>query len=246
MKLNCDLGESFGSWKMGVDSAVMPHIHMANIACGFHASDPLVMQKTLGLAAENRVEVGAHPGYPDLVGFGRRSMKCSEPELRALLHYQIAALSGMARVHGLQVTYVKPHGAMYNDMMRDMEMMHCVMRSVVEYSPQLNLVIQATAENDKYREMANVYGINLLFEAFADRAYEDSGLLVPRSTSGAVLVDPQQIIDRVVELSEQGTVDTLTGNKICLQPDTLCVHGDNAESVAQIQQIRKVLDAVSG
>ena len=246
MKLNCDLGESFGPWNMGVDSAVMPHIHMANIACGFHASDPLTIQKTVGLAVEHGVEVGAHPGYPDLVGFGRRSMQCSESELQALLHYQIAALSGMASVQGTQVAYVKPHGAMYNDMMRDMEIMHCIMRSVANYSPQLKLVLQATGENDKYRDMANIYGIDLLFEAFADRAYNESGLLVPRSTSGAVLVEPQQIIDRVTELAEQGTVETLTGKKICIQPDTLCVHGDHSESVAQIQQIRKVLDAVSG
>ncbi len=133
IKLNCDLGESYGSWKMGLDSEVMPHIDQANIACGFHAGDPQWMVKTLALAALHKVEVGAHPGYPDLVGFGRRSMKCSAAEIQGLMHYQMSALDGMARCQGLEMSYVKPHGALYNDMMVDSFVRDNVMQSVATF-----------------------------------------------------------------------------------------------------------------
>lgn len=241
MKLNCDLGESFGSWRMGLDEAVMPHIDMANIACGFHASDPLTMRQTLDLAAEHGVEIGAHPGYPDLVGFGRRSLSCSSEELSALLHYQIAALSGMAKAQGLMVSYVKPHGAMYNDMMRDQSLLETIICALAELSSDLRLVMQATAKNAHYQELADKYGVTLLFEAFADRAYDKNGLLLPRSQPGAVLHDPEQIKAQVVQLAEEGTVTTQDGSVIKLQPETLCVHGDNPEAVAQVEQISNLL-----
>jgi len=148
LQLNCDLGESFGSWKMGLDEAVMPHIDQANIACGFHAGDPLVIQKTLELAKQNNVTVGAHPGYPDLVGFGRRSIKTDSAELKAMLLYQIAAMDGMAASAGLSLEYVKPHGAMYNDMMANDGLRKTIMETIADYHRPLILMLQSTPQAD--------------------------------------------------------------------------------------------------
>ena len=172
LKLNCDLGESFGSWKMGLDEAVMPHIDQANIACGFHAGDPLVLQKTLAMAKENGVTIGAHPGYPDLVGFGRRSMKVSAAELKAMVQYQIAAIDGMAATQGLTLSYVKPHGAMYNDMMADASVRATIMAAIAEYHRPVVLMLQSTPNAETHLEEAKAAGIELLFEIFADRCYD--------------------------------------------------------------------------
>ncbi|WP_299183224.1 5-oxoprolinase subunit PxpA [uncultured Neptuniibacter sp.] len=245
MKLNCDLGESFGAWSMGLDAEVMPYIHMANIACGFHASDPVIMEQTVQLAKRHQVEIGAHPGYPDLAGFGRRSMNCSEAEVRGLLLYQISALTGIAAVNQSVVTYVKPHGALYNDMMRNDLLLEQIMRTVAMVEPPLRLIIQATDDNSRYQSLADQYGIELMFEAFADRGYDDQGLLLPRSQPGAVFHDSQQILDRVLQLSEEGTVLSSSGKTLQLQPDTLCVHGDNQQSVALVAEMRQVLDAAA-
>lgn len=244
MKLNCDLGESFGVWNMGQDSAIMPYIDMANIACGFHASDPLTIEQTLQLAIEHKVSLGAHPSYPDLVGFGRRSMQCSADEVRAMLFYQVSALSGMSQVYGAQLSYIKPHGALYNDMMRSDVLMDTVMQTVAQFSEKLDLVIQATEKNDFYRDKAEDHGIGLQFEAFADRAYDDAGLLLPRSNAGAVFHETATILDRVKRLAEEGVLLSASGKKILLAPDTLCVHGDNPQSVALVQDIRRVLDGL--
>lgn len=244
MKLNCDLGESFGVWNMGQDSAIMPYIDMANIACGFHASDPLTIEQTLQLAIEHGVSLGAHPSYPDLVGFGRRSMQCSADEVRAMLLYQVSALSGMAQVYGAQLSYIKPHGALYNDMMRSDALMDTVMQTVAQFSEKLELVIQATEKNDFYRDKAEDHGIGLQFEAFADRAYDDEGLLLPRSEAGAVFHETATILDRVKRLAEEGVLLSASGKKILLAPDTLCVHGDNPQSIALVQDIRRVLDGL--
>ena len=156
MKLNCDLGESFGSWKMGLDEQAMPFLDQANIACGFHAGDPVWMTKTLALAAANGVEVGAHPGYPDLVGFGRRSMHCSHDEIVGLMQYQMAALDGMAQSQGLQMTYVKPHGALYNDMMSKPDVRASIMQAVAGFYKPGRLVLQATPDSAKHREEAKM------------------------------------------------------------------------------------------
>ncbi len=244
MKLNCDLGESFAAWEMGADAEVMPHIHMANIACGFHASDPVTIERTLSLAAEHKVEVGAHPGYPDLLGFGRRSMKCSEAEIRTLLHYQVAALIGMAAVQGINVSYVKPHGALYNDMMRDLGLFQQVLTAIAMLPGQLALVLQATADNDPYQKLAERAGVRLMFEAFADRGYDEQGLLLPRSVEEAVLTDPSMILERAQGLQEEGVLYTHSGQALKLSPDTLYVHGDNAAGIAQIKQLRQLLDAL--
>jgi len=187
MKLNCDLGESFGAWTMGLDSEVMPYIDQANIACGFHGGDPLVMQKTLTLAKQHQVAVGAHPSYPDLVGFGRRSIACSTEEIIALIHYQVAALDGMASAQELSIEYVKPHGALYNDMMKKPKVFEAILTALVKYPKNLALMLQATPEIENYKAQASKLGVTVYSEAFADRCYDDEGRLLSRSEPGAVL-----------------------------------------------------------
>ncbi len=238
--LNCDLGESYGSWKMGRDEDVMPHIDQANIACGFHGGDPLVMQQTLALAKANNVMVGAHPAYPDLVGFGRRSMNCSGEEISALVSYQIAAIDGMAKNQGLELAYVKPHGALYNDMMARQPVRAAIMKAVAEYHHPLRLTLQATPEADQHREEAESLGIELWFEAFADRCYDDDGKLLSRSKPGAVH-SRDKMLAQVKQICQQGTVTSVSGNTLPLAPDTLCVHGDNEEGISAIIEIRNII-----
>ncbi len=240
MKLNCDLGESFGSWQMGLDSDVMPHIDMANIACGFHAGDADVMAATLKLAKQHGVVVGAHPSYPDLQGFGRRSMLLSHAEIVNCLRYQIAALDGMARSCGLTLSYVKPHGALYNDMMNKPAVFAAVLDAVAGYYQPLQLMILATAQQEQYRAQAAASKVSLLFEAFADRRYTDDGKLTPRSQAGAVLHE-EEMLAQVTQLVQHGSVTTASGNALALNADTLCVHGDNQAAIRQIQQIRALL-----
>lgn len=240
IKLNCDLGESFGAWTLGLDAQAMKYIDQANIACGFHAGDPSVMRKTLLLAKQHNVMVGAHPSYPDLVGFGRRSMKCSEDEIIALLHYQIAALDGMAKSEGLEIIYVKPHGALYNDMMGDDNVRLAIIKAIASYHKPLVLMLQATVNIEEHRQQAKGYGVTLFSEAFADRCYDDDGRLLNRAIKGAVL-NQEQMLQQVKQLKQQGTVTTLNGHTFTLNPDTLCVHGDNEASVASIQQIKALL-----
>ncbi|WP_394174959.1 5-oxoprolinase subunit PxpA [Thalassotalea litorea] len=237
MKLNCDLGESFAAWTMGLDEQVMPHIDMANIACGFHASDPNILQQTLALAIKHKVTIGAHPSYQDLVGFGRRSIKHTEREIINLMHYQIAAIDGMAQSMAALVKYVKPHGALYNDMMANDDIFIAVVKSINDYYRPLKLMILATANAEHYQKIANDYGVELLFEAFADRRYTDQGLLTPRSEPGAVL-NKDQVMEQVKGLVNDGVVITNQGNRLSLKADTLCVHGDNLDAIALVKDIK--------
>jgi len=240
MKLNCDLGESFGAWTMGLDNEVMPHIDQANIACGFHAGDPLVMQKTLALAKKSQVSVGAHPSYPDLVGFGRRSIACSPEEIIALIHYQVSALDGMANVQGVSIDYVKPHGALYNDMMREPKVFQAILTALAQYPKKLALMLQATTDIEAYKDQANKFGLVIYSEAFADRCYDDKGRLLARSQSGAVL-NKEDMLNQVKQLSEQGTVTTISGKVLKLSVDSICVHGDNIAGVQAIREIKALL-----
>lgn len=240
MKLNCDLGESFGAWTVGCDTDVMPHIDQANIACGYHGGDPLVMQKTLALAKRHNVTVGAHPSYPDLVGFGRRSMECSPEEIIALIHYQIAALDGMAKTQGLAIEYVKPHGALYNDMMKNPKVFKAIITALSQYPKKLTLMLQATPEMDDYKKEAHRYGVTIYGEAFADRCYDDEGRLMSRTKEGAVLTKVAMLA-QVKQLVEHGTITTYSGNKIKLDVDSLCVHGDNSEGVKAIREIKVLI-----
>lgn len=240
MKLNCDLGESFGSWTMGIDEQVMPHIDQANIACGFHAGDPLVMQKTLVLAKVNNVSVGAHPGYPDLVGFGRRSMNCSFEEIIALVNYQIAAIDGVAKSLGIELEYVKPHGALYNDMMAKEDIRETILTALSRYHRPLKLMLQATPNIEQHRAQAKHFNIEILSEAFADRCYDDDGKLLSRTNAGAVH-NKEKMLAQVKQLKEQGSVTTINGKTLTLNADSLCVHGDNIEGVQAIKAIRELI-----
>lgn len=240
LMLNCDLGESYGSWTMGRDDAVMPHIDQANIACGFHGGDPLVMQKTLAMAKENNVMVGAHPAYPDLVGFGRRSMNCSAAEISALVSYQLSAIDGMAKSQGLDLAYVKPHGALYNDMMAKAEVRGPIMQAIANYHRPVRLMLQATPQADEHRAEAEALGIELWFEAFADRCYDDDGKLLARSKPGAVH-SREKMLAQVEQICRKGTVTSVSGHTLALAPDTLCVHGDNEEGIAAIIEIRNII-----
>ncbi|MBB1340410.1 5-oxoprolinase subunit PxpA [Pseudoalteromonas sp. SR44-5] len=237
MKLNCDLGESFGAWQMGLDEEVMPHIDMANIACGFHGGDSDVLARTLMLAKQHDVIIGAHPSYPDKQGFGRRSMALTPQELSNCLHYQIAAIEGMARVQGLTLEYVKPHGALYNDMMADKTILTTVMQAVASYPSPLKLMLLATAKAEQHQQLAQQYHLELILEAFADRQYTDDGQLVSRKIAGSVH-DKPALIAQVKQLLATGCVTTQSGNQLPLHADSLCVHGDNAAGIALIQEIK--------
>lgn len=241
--LNCDMGESFGAWRMGLDEEVMPYVDCANIACGFHASDPLTMRRTVRLALDQGVRVGAHPAYPDLVGFGRRSMNCSAAEVEALLLYQIGALDGICRAEGGRISYVKPHGALYNDMMRQPPLLRAVMTAVHRYDPQMPLMLLARRDNSEAQTLAAELGLTLLFEAFADRAYDAQGYLLGRDQPGAVHQQPERILAQALAIARREPLAT-AGGPLVLQADTLCVHGDNPESVAVVRQIVEALDAL--
>jgi UPF0271 protein len=225
---------------MSADAEVMPHIDQASIACGFHAGDPLTMLKTLALAKQLGVAIGAHPAYPDLAGFGRRSLTCSALEIRALLLYQIAALDGMAQSMGASVSYIKPHGALYNDMMADETLRLNIMQTVASYHRPLPLVVQATTEAHLHRTEAAQAGITLYFEVFADRAYADNGQLLPRNQPGAIL-NREQMLKQVQDLHRHRSITTVGGRQLVLEADTLCLHGDNPIAVGAIQAVRQLL-----
>ncbi|MDO3722286.1 5-oxoprolinase subunit PxpA [Marinobacter sp. chi1] len=241
MKLNCDLGESYGAWTMGQDEAVMPLIDMANVACGFHAADPVVMRKTVALALKHGVEIGAHPSYHDLAGFGRRSISHSPEEIHALLLYQLGALDGMCRAEGAEIQYVKPHGALNNDMMQDDDLLRTVARALASYRSDLPLMIPATRRHREQRSIIESMGVPVLLEAFADRAYTDEGQLVPRSQPGAVHTDPETIVAQATSFAHEQGVSSHTGQWLDLPADSLCVHGDNEAALQAIVAIREAL-----
>ncbi|MBU0911077.1 MAG: 5-oxoprolinase subunit PxpA [Gammaproteobacteria bacterium] len=240
IKLNCDLGESFGAWQMGLDEQVMPLIDQANIACGFHAGDPTVLVNTLTLAKQHQVDIGAHPSYDDKQGFGRRSVKMQADELKHLLWYQIAAVDGVATSLGVELCYVKPHGALYNDMMASPALLETVMQAVASYHKPLKLMLLATGSAAEHRLLAKRHQLELLFEAFADRRYKSDGSLTPRCQAGSVL-DHQAALEQVQQLLRSGTVQSDTGDSVTIEADTLCVHGDNPAAVALVKSIRQLL-----
>ncbi|MFZ6049557.1 5-oxoprolinase subunit PxpA [Pseudomonas sp. CR3202] len=240
--LNCDIGESFGAWKMGRDEDVMPYIDCANIACGFHASDPVTMSRTVALALAHDVCVGAHPSYPDLVGFGRRSMACAPEEVVDMLLYQIGALDGICRAQGATVEYIKPHGALYNDMMGDPALLRAVFKAVASYRPGLRLMLMARRDDGPALALAAEYDVPLWFEAFTDRAYDHAGNLRSRREAGAVHSEVDRIVAQAMTLAREQGLATYDGGYLALRVDTLCVHGDNDGSIAAVERIRQALD----
>ena len=244
INLNADLGESYGAWRMGDDAALLKVVGAANIACGFHAGDPLIMQRSVALAVRHGVAIGAHPSYPDLQGFGRRHLSCSPEDVTALVLYQLGALGAFCRAAGTQLAYVKPHGALYNDLVRDDALLMAVLVACAAYRPGLPLMVLALADNGRERQLAEAAGVPLLFEAFADRAYLADGQLVPRRLAGAVHQDPERILAQALAIAGGEPFADIDGRPLRLQADSLCVHGDNAESLAVLRRLRAQLDAL--
>ncbi|PID41275.1 MAG: hypothetical protein CR981_03860 [Proteobacteria bacterium] len=241
MKLNCDIGESFGRYTLGHDQDIYPHIHMANIACGFHAGDPMVMEKSVRAAQKHHVEIGAHPSYPDLQGFGRRNMELSPKEARQILLYQTGALDAFCRAAGTKLSYVKPHGALYNTMMRDNDLFTALVQAVADYNSALKMMVQATPRWQEHQRIAERYHVPLIWEGFADRAYEEDGRLRSRNLPGAVLSE-EQILHRVKSLCQNKPIVASTGKELHFPLDALCVHGDTEAGIKQIATIRALLD----
>ena len=240
MKLNADLGESYGHWQFDADIDIMPFIDMANIACGGHAGDPSVMCKTISLANMHKVSIGAHPSYPDLQGFGRRSMRVPPDELCHIIQAQIATLDGLARCQGKGLSYVKPHGALYNDMMSDKRIRQTVFKAIGGFYVSLPLVVQASSQNAVLNAESAEHGVSLWFEAFADRLYLDSGFLTPRTEAGAVL-NGAESVEQARRLIQSNEVTTASGLVLPIFADTICVHGDTPEALANVAQIRALL-----
>ncbi len=237
--LNADLGESFGAWRLGHDDALLTVVTSANIACGFHAGDPLTIRQACASAVTRGVSIGAQVSYRDLAGFGRREMTVPPAELTAEVLYQIAALDGVARAEGGRVSYVKPHGALYNRAAWDPEQAACVADAIRSYDPRLPLLTLAGSEAARAAADA---GLAVVAEAFADRAYRDDGTLLPRGEPGAVLSDPGHVAARIVEMVTTGTVETVTGNRVALQPRSVCVHGDTPGAVSLARAVRTALE----
>jgi UPF0271 protein len=240
--LNCDMGESFGKYTLGMDDQVMPHITSANIACGWHAGDPMVMDATIRSAKINGVMAGAHPGYPDLMGFGRRRMNLSPGEITQYLIYQIGALQAFCRVHKVKLQHVKPHGALYLDAVENKETARAMAQAILRLDSDLCFVALAGKKGETMRQMGKELGLNVVFEAFPDRAYTPQGTLVPRSEPNAVILDPKQVAKRALDMA-QGFVISSDGSRIDLDVQTLCVHGDNLKAVNLVKEIRILLEA---
>jgi len=240
MDLNSDLGESFGAWRMGDDASMLEVVTSANVACGFHAGDPAGILQTLREAAARGVAVGAHVGYPDLVGFGRRNMDPTSRELVADVIYQIGALQGLAAAAGTRVRYVKPHGALYNTIAHDARQANDVIAAILAVDETLVLMGLA---GSPLLQRARDRGLRVVAEAFADRAYTPQGALVSRRESGAVLHDPAQVADRMLELVHTGRITAVDGSSVALQADSICVHGDSPDAVAMARAVRARLQA---
>jgi len=237
--INCDMGESFGSWNMGQDDAIMPYLTSSNIACGFHAGDPNVMLRTVRRALACNVALGAHPGLPDLQGFGRREMALSAAEVYALVAYQIGALQGVARTQGAALHHVKTHGALYNMTVRDAALATAVAQAVRDVDATLLLYVA----NDNMAQAAQELGLRVAFEVYADRSYQDDGTLTPRSQPQAMIEDVDQAVAQVKHMVKDGVVQALSGKRVPIRADTLCIHGDQPGAVLFAQHIRAVLEA---
>lgn len=236
--LNSDLGESFGQWKMGNDQAMLQVVSSANIACGFHAGSPVTILDTLKAAKTNKVIIGAHVGYPDLVGFGRRNMEIESNELTADVIYQIGALKGLATSIGAKVSYVKPHGALYNTIANDKRQAMAVINAICQIDANLILVALAGSPLIGW---AKQQGLHVVAEAFADRSYHVDGTLVSRKETGAVLHDPELVAERMLQLVRDGGVTSIEGKFVTIEADSICVHGDSEGALAMAQKVREKL-----
>lgn len=236
--LNCDLGESYGRFQIGNDEAIMPYISSCNIACGYHGGDPLTIVKTIELAARHGVQIGAHPSYPDLQGFGRRDMKLSAEELSAAIKYQVMAVKGLTEAAGQQLMHVKPHGALYNAAAKDAELARTVIDTIYSIDPTLILVGPAM---NPMRDYALSIGLRYAAEAFADRRYTDDLTLVSRTHPEAMITDDQEAQRQVIDMVLHEKITTVSGTTQNIIADTICLHGDQPNAVAFAQNISKAL-----
>jgi UPF0271 protein len=239
--MNSDVGESFGVYKLGLDEEVIPHITSANIACGFHAGDPGVMRKTVSLARQYGVEVGAHPGFPDLMGFGRRNVDATLEEIQDYVVYQMGALQAFAQSTGLKLQHVKPHGGLYNMAAANPKIWEAITESVAKVDREIILVVLALSKRETLLDIGKRHGVRIAFEAFPDRAYNRDGSLVSRREKGAVIEDHEQVAKRGLKMALDGKVTAIDGTEIELKADTLCVHGDNPDAVQMVKRIRQEL-----
>ena len=237
--LNGDVGESFGAYEIGHDAALIPILTSVNIACGFHAGDPGVMRATVALAREHGTAVGAHPGFPDLVGFGRREMKATPREVEDLVAYQIGALAAIAAAQGVRLAHVKPHGALYNMAARDVDLADAIARAIAAVDPSLALFGLPGSQS---LEAAQRHKVRAVSEAFADRAYRRDGSLVPRNEPGAVIDDEQIVVTRAVAIARERMVIAADGTRVPLDVQTICVHGDTPGAAVLASRIRKALN----
>ncbi|NLE77438.1 MAG: LamB/YcsF family protein [Chloroflexi bacterium] len=238
--LNSDMGESFGRYRLGDDEALMPWITSANIACGYHAGDPLVMRRTVALAVRYGVGIGAHPGFPDLVGFGRRQMQVTAEEVESDLLYQMGALAAFARAAGAKLAHVKAHGALYNMAETDPAVAKAILQAIERFDGNLIAVCPA---GSAMAQMAAERGLHVAREGFADRAYNADGTLRSRRLDGAMIDDPQTAAAQAVRMAQDGAVVAFTGETIPLQVDTICLHGDAPGAVQAARAVRTALEA---
>ena len=237
--LNSDLGESFGAYTIGMDAEILKYVSSANVACGWHAGDAVVMEQTVADAAAAGAAVGAHPGFPDLMGFGRRNMVVTPAEAKAYVKYQLGALLAFTRAKGVPMQHVKPHGALYNMAAVDGALAEAICQGVYEVDPEIILLGLA---NSKMISAAEKVGLRAASEVFADRAYNDDGTLVSRKLPGAVIHDKEIAIARTVQMVTKGTVETVSGKIINIKADSICVHGDNPSALEFVRNIRATLE----
>ena len=236
--LNCDLGESFGAYKIGVDEDILPFVTSANIACGFHAGDPAVMRKTVALALKNNVAIGAHPGLPDLVGFGRRQMDISPQEAYDMVVYQLGALQAFVKAEGAVLQHVKPHGALYNMAAKSQSLATAIAEAVYKVDPSLILFGLSGSELVAAGEKI---GLKVAHEVFADRTYQLDGALTPRKQADALITNDEEAVAQVVRMVKEGRVASRQGTDVAVKADTVCIHGDGAHALAFARKIRQSL-----
>jgi len=241
--LNSDVGESFGNYKLGMDEEVIPLISSANIACGFHAGDPTVMKRTISIARKNGIAIGAHPGFPDLIGFGRRNMDASLQEIQDYVIYQVGALQAFAVAQGLKLQHVKPHGALYTMAVQNPEIWNAVAEAIAALDKNLILFVLAGSNRPDLEAIGVKHGIRIGFEFFGDRAYNRDGSLVSRKQPGAVIHDHKIVAEKVLKMVRDGKVVCMDGSEIDMAADTICVHGDNPSALALVKNIRETLRA---
>ena len=237
--LNCDVGESFGAYKLGCDADILDYVTSANIACGFHAGDPATMRITVKLALEKGVAIGAHPGLPDLVGFGRRLMKISPLEAQDIVVYQIGALDAFVKTEGGMMRHVKPHGALYNMAAKDEVLAMAIAEAICRVNPELILVGQSGSQ---LIEAGKTFGLQTASEVFADRSYEDDGSLTSRDQANSVITDHLRAVRQVIGMLQMGTVRSRQGTEVVVKAETICIHGDGPHALQFAKQIRTALD----